>query len=52
MIQRLTRETEQVNLSQHFIETYTMFWIFGKVLINHVQCWLEDSVEDSRNLGD
>jgi hypothetical protein len=42
----VTREAIQVNPPQKFEESNSVFWVFRKVLVNHVECWFENRVKD------
>lgn len=50
VVKLLTREAVEIDDPKQFEEAGTMFWELGKVLIDHVQCWLEHCIEDSRHL--
>lgn len=47
---QLTREAVKIDRSQQFEEPNTMFREFREVLIDHIQCRLEDSFEDWQHL--
>jgi hypothetical protein len=46
----ITRETVQIDSAKKFEEADTMLRKFREILIDHVQCRLEDGIEDRRYL--
>jgi hypothetical protein len=46
----ITRETVQIDGTEKLEEPNTVLWEFSEILINHVQCRLEDGFEDRRYL--
>ncbi len=46
-----TREAIKIDRPQKFEEARAMFWIFRKVLIDHIQSGFKHSVQYGRHLG-
>jgi len=46
----ITRVTVQINSAQKFEEPHAVLWELSKILVDHVQCRLEDGFEDRRYL--